>query len=153
MQDQLLHKLRDLTDDAINDTSLFLVDMELKGSSQNTSLWIYIDSEKGGVTLDQCADVNRQLGFLIEANEVFSHKYTINVSSPGLGRPLKDIRQYFSNKGRQVSIRYRVNEEEKTLAGELANVENDHIFIDAKDGGKHEVRFKDIIETKIEAVI
>lgn len=153
MQDQLLHKLRDLVDDAISDSSLFIVDLELKGSSQNTAVWIYIDSEEGGVTLDQCAEVNRQFGFLIEANEVFTHKYTINVSSPGLDRPLKDIRQYFNNKGRQVSIRYRVNDEEKIMAGKLADVESDNIQISAKDGRKQEVRFEDIIETKIEAVI
>ncbi|MEX0780458.1 MAG: ribosome maturation factor [Balneolales bacterium] len=153
MQDQLLQKLTDLVKDAITDASLFLVDIELKGSSQNTAVWIYIDSEKGGVTLEQCAEVNRQLGLLIEANEVFTHKYTINVSSPGLGRPLKDIRQYFSNKGRQVSIRYRVNDEEKRMTGELANVEKEYIYINEKDGGQHEVRFEDIIETKIEAVI
>ncbi|MEX0929124.1 MAG: ribosome maturation factor [Balneolales bacterium] len=153
MQDQLIHKLTDLIEDTLAGSSLFLIDLELKGNSHNTAVWVYIESEKGGVSLEECTEVNKQLGFLIEANEVFLHRYTINVSSPGLGRPLKDIRQYFNNTGRQVSIKYRLNEEEKTVAGKLAEVENDNIHVNAKDGKQHEVRFKDIIETKIEAVI
>ncbi|MEX0685984.1 MAG: ribosome maturation factor [Balneolales bacterium] len=153
MQDQLLHKLKDLVEDSLKGTDLFLVDLELKGGSQNVMVWVYIESEEGGVSLDQCADVNKQLGLLIEANEVFTHKYTINVSSPGLDRPLKDLRQYSSNKGRQVSIKFKDNEEEKLLSGKLWNVEKDNIYVNAKDGNKYEVRFNDIIETKIEAVI
>lgn len=64
-----------------------LVDVELMGGRQHQTLRVYIDSSHG-VTVDDCAEVSRQLSAILDVEDPFSSSYTLEVSSPGLDRPL-----------------------------------------------------------------
>ncbi len=65
-----------------------LVDLEVKGRGKSVVMRLYID-KKGGVTVEDCANVSRQAELVLEVEEVMTGPYTLEVSSPGLTRPLK----------------------------------------------------------------
>jgi ribosome maturation factor RimP len=68
---------------------LELVEVEVVGKGKSTVLRLYIDKE-GGVTVENCATVSRQVGMLLEVEDIIDGQYTLEVSSPGLTRPLKN---------------------------------------------------------------
>nr|WP_240894694.1 hypothetical protein [Fodinibius halophilus] len=73
----------------------------------------------------------------------------MNVSSPGLSRPLVDRRQYPKNKGRQAKVKYKENGEYRKVEGVLREILKDEIIIELEDESTLAVPFDDLVETKI----
>ncbi|HFA47458.1 MAG TPA: hypothetical protein ENJ95_00415, partial [Bacteroidetes bacterium] len=80
-------------------TDCFLVGIEL----HKNKLDVFIDSDSG-LSLRQCQGVSRYLESYLDEEQVLGEKYTLEVSSPGLSRPLKMVRQYKKNIGRKLKI-------------------------------------------------
>src|SRR5437762_5385474 len=81
-----------------------LVDVELMGGRQNQTLRIYIDSPRG-VTVDDCAEVSRQLSAILDVEDPFPGSYRLEVSSPGLDRPLVRPDEFRRFRGATVKVR------------------------------------------------
>ena len=145
----LLETLTDLASQALTGTDLFLVDIEIKGSDQNPQVGIFVDTEQGGVNIDQCAEINRKLGFLTESHELFTGKFTLNVSSPGLDRPLKDRRQFPKNVGRKAAVKARQPEGLKKIKGVFSSLNDNGITIDTDKKSQLEISWEDLDEIKI----
>ncbi|MEP7268328.1 MAG: hypothetical protein ABI844_11945 [Saprospiraceae bacterium] len=88
-------------------------------------LEIYLDSD-GRLDLDMCSQISRWLAHKIEEANMIDEHYTIEVSSSGLDRPLKLMRQYFKNIGRAVDIHMK---DGRKLEGILTEVKPDMIII------------------------
>lgn len=144
----VLDQLLQLTDEVAEANGLYVVDVEVRGHAPNQTVWIYLDAESGHLGLDQCTGVSKELGLLIEAHELFSGKYRLNVSSPGLDRPLKDIRQYRNNIGRKARVKFNHENEVLNVEGKLDEVGDDRICID-EGKSKTSINLNAIIETKI----
>ena len=71
-----------------------LVDIEYLSEHGRWVLRIYVDQE-GGITLDGCARVSREIGDLIDVKDILQHEYVLEVSSPGLNRPLKKEKDFW----------------------------------------------------------
>jgi len=84
----IIHEVFELAESLLHETIMEVVDVEFLFERGRWLLRIYIDKE-GGVTLDDCALVSRELGDLIEAKSIINYPYVLEVSSPGLNRPLK----------------------------------------------------------------
>lgn len=104
-------ELQELVERMLPNDDLFVVDLEIKGGQRNPSLWVYVESDSGGVSLQECTDLNRSLQTVLEAHDFFSGPFTLNVSSPGLDKPLLLPRQYKVNEGRLARIRLRREED------------------------------------------
>ena len=81
-----------------------LVDIEYLSERGRWILRIYVDTV-GGVTLDDCARVSREIGDLIDVKDIIAHEYVLEVSSPGLNRPLKRERDFLWARGKKVKIK------------------------------------------------
>lgn len=127
---------------------MFLVDVEVK-NAKTQEVWVLADSEKGGVDLDACARVSRELSFILEEKDIFNKAYRLNVSSPGLSRPLSDQRQYPKNEGRTVKVKYKSDEEYLTVEGVLQSVNDSQIEVKPEDDKLVVIPFDNIVETKI----
>jgi ribosome maturation factor RimP len=101
------------------------------------------------VNLDECADISRELGFLMEAHELFENKYRLNVSSPGLSRPLSDVRQYKKNEGRKAKVKFKKEDEYDKTEGIIVGVDENGIMLEDQNGKSVKVLFDDIKEAKI----
>lgn len=149
MKNDLKHTISELAETVLEDSELFLVDVEVKGARGAQEVWVYVDAEEGGVNLDECADISNELGFLLEAHEVFATKYRLNVSSPGLSRPLSDRRQYPKNRGRKTRIKYKKDGEYLKVEGILREVTEAAIRVENEETGELFIPFENIVETKI----
>jgi ribosome maturation factor RimP len=142
-------KIKELTDSVLPNQETFVVDVEVKGTSGNQLVWVYLDTHTGGVSVEDCATVSNQLGLLLEANELFNGKYVLNVSSPGLDRPLKDSRQYPKNVGRKAKVRFMTEEGGKTLIGTFIAYDGQQLQLETEKDGVVSISLDKALETKI----
>ena len=153
MNPDVTSTIKELASPLADEKGLFLVDVELK-TGGGTEVWVYLDGEDRGVNLDECADISRELGFLIDAHELLDDKYRLNVSSPGLSRSLTDIRQYKKNKERTVKVRYWKTEDNvEKLEGIITGVTEEGVLVALNEKDQTEIPFESIIEAKIIPVI
>lgn len=111
-----------------------LVDVEYVKEAGNWYLRAYID-KPGGITVDDCEIVNRELGDLLDRDDFIDDSYILEVSSPGLGRPLKKERDFVRSEGEEVEIRtYRMVEKQKEFRGLLKAWDKDTVTIEQEDG-------------------
>lgn len=115
----------------------FIVDIEY--SKVNNKLQIFIDSDSN-FGFDKCRKISRHLEAYIDENEVLGIKYTLEVSSPGLSRPLKFHRQYVKNKGRMIKVTL---EEGGKVEGRIAEVTTENIVLEIKNT-KRNINFESI---------
>jgi ribosome maturation factor RimP len=93
---------------------LDLVDLEFRKEARGWVLRIFMD-KPGGVTLDDCSEISRELGDQIEVHELIPHSYTLEVSSPGLDRPLKKEKDFLRSIGKLIQLSTNVPCEGQTF--------------------------------------
>lgn len=148
MNSTTINTIKELAKPIVEQEDMFLVDVEVKNAKVQ-EVWVLADSEKGGVDLDACARVSRELSFILEEKDIFNKAYRLNVSSPGLSRPLSDQRQYPKNEGRTVKVKYKSDEEYLTVEGVLQSVNDSQIEVKPEDDNLIVIPFDNIVETKI----
>jgi len=80
-----------------------LVDVQLKKAGRQTNIEVTVDRPTGGITLDECASINRRVAHMLEEKGFFEEDaYSIEVVSPGLDRPLKTEKDFLRNRQRSV---------------------------------------------------
>ena len=149
---KVINRVKELFEEVIEDTSFFLVDVEFKGGPEPV-VWIYVDAENEDVTLDQCADLSRELGFLMDANGVIKGRYRLNVSTPGLSRPLQDPRQFKKNVGRRLRVKFKEQEEYQKVEGELKEFAENELIIQQDDEHLKHIAYEDVVQSKVIPVI
>jgi ribosome maturation factor RimP len=93
---------------------LELVDLEFRKEARGWVLRIFMD-KPGGVTLDDCSEISREIGDQIEVNELIPHSYTLEVSSPGLDRPLTKEKDFLGSIGKLIQLSTKVPLEGQTF--------------------------------------
>ena len=110
-----------------------LVDVEYVKEGSNWYLRAYIDKE-GGITINDCEAVAREMNELLDAEDFIPDSYVFEVSSPGLGRPLKKEKDYIRNTGKEVEIRtYRTINKCKEFYGILKEYDKDSVTIETEE--------------------
>lgn len=111
-----------------------LVDVEYVKEGSNWYLRAYIDKE-GGITVDDCEVVSRRLSDWLDKEDFIEDSYILEVSSPGLGRPLKKEKDFVRSMGKRVDIRlYRQRDNQKDFTGILTNYDKDSVTIESEGG-------------------
>lgn len=111
-----------------------LVDVEYVKEGGTMYLRAYIDKE-GGITVLDCEAVAREMNDLLDAEDFIEESYIFEVSSPGLGRPLKKEKDYVRNMGKEVEIRtYRAINKSKEFYGFLKAYDKESVTIENEDG-------------------
>ena len=103
-EEKLIEVIREIMNPLILEKGLELVDIEYRREPRGKILRIYIDRE-GGVTIGDCTTISRELGTLLDVYDVVPGPYNLEVSSPGLDRPLKKPRDFERFKGKKVRIK------------------------------------------------
>jgi ribosome maturation factor RimP len=117
--------LADLVKPVIEALGLEFWGLEYKPQGNHSLLRIYIDGPNG-ITADNCAEVSRQFSGVLDVEDPISSEYTLEVSSPGLDRPLFTIEQFARYKGQMVSLRLNLAYEgRRKFTGILNGIEND----------------------------
>ncbi|HIZ79234.1 MAG TPA: ribosome maturation factor RimP [Candidatus Lachnoclostridium stercorigallinarum] len=107
-----------------------LVDVEWVKEAGTWYLRAYVDKE-GGISVDDCETVSRRLSDWLDKEDFISESYILEVSSPGLGRPLKKDKDFARSIGKDVDVRlYRARDKRKDFTGVLKAYDNDTVTIE-----------------------
>ncbi|MBS1114309.1 MAG: ribosome maturation protein RimP [Nitrospirae bacterium] len=142
-------KIQELADSIAGQFAVDIVDVELSGSSRKPLIRIFIDKENG-VTLDDCGKFSRALSALLDVEDPIPTSYVLEVSSPGLDRPLKVMRDFERSIGKLVRIVARTKiDEQYVFTGRLTRVEGEHIIL-SFDDKEMEIPFDQISRARLE---
>ena len=126
-----------LVEPSLEDMGFELVDVEYLSVHGKWVLRLYIDKE-GGVTLDDCASVSREIGDLIDMKDVIVHAYTLEVSSPGLDRPLKKEKDFEHAIGKKIKVKtVTAVEGRRNYIGYLRNFQEGILYMELERGRVH----------------
>lgn len=121
-----------------------LVDVEYVKEAGTWYLRAYIDKE-GGIAVDDCEVISRKLSDWLDKEDFIDDSYILEVSSPGLGRPLKKEKDFKRSLGEAVDIKlYRAIERQKDFSGILTAYDADTVTIRYEDGSENTFNRKDI---------
>lgn len=101
--EQITEKIRQLVEPVVEGYGIELVDIEILGGRGRYILRILVE-KPGRITINDCALVNREVSDLLDMEDPIPSRYTLEVSSPGLDRPFKSIRDYERAYGQQVKV-------------------------------------------------
>jgi ribosome maturation factor RimP len=93
-----------LAEQVLADRNMELIDLEYRREGQGWVLRLYIDNENG-ITLDDCAQVSQEIGTLLDVEDIIGTPYSLEVSSPGLNRPLKKEKDFIKYRGRLIKVK------------------------------------------------
>ncbi|WP_308665561.1 ribosome maturation factor RimP [uncultured Aggregatibacter sp.] len=123
----LEQKLQDLLQGSVEDLGCELWGIECQRVGRYLTVRLFIDKE-GGVTVEDCADVSRQVSAVLDVEDPIADKYNLEVSSPGLDRPLFTLAQYTRYVGQEIVVHLRIPvADRRKWQGELTKIENDMI--------------------------
>lgn len=121
-----------------------LVDVEFVKEGSSWYLRSYIDKD-GGISIDDCEIISRALEKELDREDFIKEAYVLEVSSPGLGRPLKKEKDYVRNEGKEIDLRFYKNfEHNKELRGVLKSWTKDSVIIQTEDGRELEFQKKEL---------
>ena len=121
-----------------------LVDVEYVKEGGTWYLRAYIDKE-GGITVNDCEAVAREMNEILDREDFVEDSYVFEVSSPGLGRPLKKEKDFKRSMGEQVENKlYRAVDRQKDFTGALAAYDENTVTIRYEDGSESTFDRKDI---------
>jgi ribosome maturation factor RimP len=123
----------ELIEPTVKDHSIELVDVEYIKVGKAWILKVFID-KKQGVTVLDCQKLSREIEDLIEVHELISDPYTLEVSSPGLDRPLKNKADFLRNKEKQIQLKtFAPIEGRKNFSGIVLDVKDKILLLKDKD--------------------
>ena len=122
--------LRKLLEPGVSALGFELVDVEMGGSHHHPTLRVYIDSPRG-VNVDDCAKVSRQLSALLDVEDPLPGQYTLEVSSPGIDRPLVKPEDFKRFIGETVKVKMQQAVlGRRNFSGRLLEVAADHVVVE-----------------------
>jgi len=127
-------RISDLVEPILDELGFELVNVEYLSERGRWVLRIYIDKE-GGVTIDDCAMISGELGDLIDIKGIIEHEYVLEVSSPGLDRPLKREADFLRVIGKKIKVRMTVPVNgRRNFSGYLKDMRDQILYIEAEGG-------------------
>jgi len=131
---ETIKRIEDLLTPILEEDNLELIDIEFRPSGKRWLLRIYIEKE-GGVTISDCERVSRELGRTLDVEDVLDHPYTLEVSSPGLTRPLRGLKDFERYIGKECKIvTSKPVEGRNEFAGEIVGTSGETVEIKGKIG-------------------
>ena len=127
-------KTEEILNPIMEELEFELVDVEYVKEGGTWYLRAYID-KPGGINVDDCEVVSRRLSDILDEKDYIEEAYILEVSSPGLGRPLKKEKDFKRSLGEEVDVRtYRMIEKQKEFTGLLKDYDDATVTIEMEDG-------------------
>ena len=138
---EIIDHIRSIVAQKLTDPSQFLVEVIAKGHKGPKKVLVVIDGDKG-VTIDDCANLSRELSKAFDDAQFFEESYMLEVSTPGVDQPLRLKRQYQKHIGRKL----KVSAQQQTTEGKLVDMDDEKIKLEQEIGAgkKKEVRIIEI---------
>ncbi|MBS3810247.1 MAG: ribosome maturation factor RimP [Halanaerobiales bacterium] len=149
---KMINQLKKIIKPIVKLNDLDLVDIEYIKEGQNWILRIFVENEQSELTIDQLSNLSRLISQKLDEVDPIEKKYFLEVSSPGLERPLKKIKDYERFSGESIKIStYRKINGTKVFIGKLVGIDkNQVVTINLKDTDKKmEIDYSDIARANL----
>jgi len=131
---EITEELCKLIEEYLAARGLELVELIYRREGREQVLRALVDRPEGGISLGECGRLNKDLGMLLDEKNILAESYTLEVSSPGLDRPLREKKDFQRSKGKLVKFFLREMVEGKLeWDGVITEVTDDAVHIEAKD--------------------
>ena len=133
-----------------------LVDIEYKREGRDMVLRLFIEREDGGITLDDCSQVSREVSDILDVEDFISDNFTLEVSSPGICRPLKKVADFERFQGKLIKVRTfellpdQAGNKRKTFLGTLTGIEDGVIKIHLNEGQDAAIPLEKVAKANLE---
>ena len=139
-----------LTQEVVSELGYELVDIELTGNRRQQLIRVYIE-KPGGILLADCVAVSRELGKRLDEKDVIEKSYRLEISSPGIERPLRKIQDYERYVGYRVRIRLKGGlKGKRKIVGKLDEVAENIVRIISNNGEKISFSLADIAKANLD---
>jgi ribosome maturation factor RimP len=146
-QQAMEQEITGLVEPVIQEADYDLVELQLVQRKSGHLLRILVD-RLGGITLDECAELSKRISYVLEVEDPIEKRYTLEVSSPGLDRPLATEADFRRKAGEQIRLTFKMDEKNAQAEGEIIAVEGDQLVL-GTDSGEKRFALADIIKGKI----
>lgn len=138
-----------ITQELLSELGLELVDIELTGNRSQQVIRVYIE-KSGGILLSDCVEVSRKLGECLDEKDVIKKSYRLEISSPGIERPLRKIQDFERYLGHRIRIRLKGKlKGKRKITGKLIEVEDKIVRIILENGEKVSFSLVDIAKANL----
>lgn len=149
MSEFVIERVEEFANALLPSMGLELVEVQFRREGHGWVLRLYIDCEQG-ITVDHCADVSRELSDFLDVEDLIDHPFSLEVSSPGLERPLKSFRDYTRFVGRKVKVKLRETiEGQKVFVGNIQQVREESIELVLEDQSTVVLPFEHIRKARL----
>jgi ribosome maturation factor RimP len=149
MEKEIVDQVRSMADPIILNEGMELVDVEYRRESKGWVLRLTLDKE-GGVTLDDCTRISHEVGRSLDVEDFIQTPYTLEVSSPGLTRPLKTEKDFMKYRHRLIKVKtVDPIENRRQFKGRLLGVSENRIEIDG-EGGIFQIPLSNVAKANLE---
>lgn len=151
--DELKNRIRDIIEPVINSIGIELYDFELNKMKAKALLRVFIEKD-GGVTIDDCEHVSREIEAVLDVEDPIPYSYVLEVSSPGLDRPLKEPKDFIRYTGSTIRVVTHEPVEKQTFfIGNLLEADEKEIVVLLPTNEKITVPYANISKARLEVVI
>jgi ribosome maturation factor RimP len=146
---EILEKMKELLLPILAQHQAFLVDLAVKGERGGKLVQAFIDTDPG-IAIEACAEISRELAQELDRAEIIQGSYRLEVSSPGIDKPLRLLRQYRKNVGRLFRVTHQSGSAQASFVGKLLAVEEESLKFENEAGESVTLEFIKIVESKEE---
>ncbi|MBE0572896.1 MAG: hypothetical protein IH618_15245 [Ignavibacteriaceae bacterium] len=142
---QNFENIREIAQQVAEQNNLFLIDLIVRGSESSRVIEVFIDGEIN-ITAEECALVSREISKQIDEKELLK-SYRLDVSSPGVERPLIYLKQYQKHLNRLFEIEFNASGTSSIFKGKLVSIEDEVLTFQSNKEIK--IIFQDIVKAKV----
>ncbi|MEW6518471.1 MAG: ribosome maturation factor RimP [Thermodesulfobacteriota bacterium] len=133
LKDHIVAEVERLIEPVLQEIFLELVEVQFRQEAVGWVLRVIIHKQ-GGTSVDDCARVSREVSHLLDVEDLIPQKYMLEVSSPGLDRPLKTEKDFLRNKGEKVKLTIEIDGKHLTQVGIIQDVQDGMLLLEGDAG-------------------
>jgi ribosome maturation factor RimP len=127
--------------------NFFVIDINFRGDNRKKIIEVFVDAEKN-IDADNLAEISREINSIIEKQDFLQQAYRLDVSTPGVDRPLKFLKQFPKHINRNFEVTYRAGDETRTINGKLLSAEREELTF-LSDKKEILIEFKNVTTAKV----
>lgn len=147
-QQKIIEKIEKIVTPVVNEMGLSLVDIEYMQDGGYWYVRIYVENLNGEITLEECAAISGKIDE--DVDKLIEQRFFLEVSSPGIERPLKKIEDFIRFKGEKikVSLKHKINDK-KSFEGIITECKDNIIFLEIEEENIIEIPFSEVRKANI----
>jgi ribosome maturation factor RimP len=145
----IVDRVRAIADPLLSNEGMELVEIEYRREARGWVLRLFIDKE-GGVTVDDCSHISQEMGRCLDVEDFILVPYILEISSPGLTRPLKNEKDFVKYRNHVIRVKtFNPVQNRRQFKGKLIGVSENRIEMEM-DGGVFQIPLSDVAKANLE---